>query len=52
MSAVPNYEGLTVDDFLRFAKKDAAILQYLPDEKDWLKIDKKWLCNVLYTLKT
>ena len=52
MSAVPSYEGLTVDDFLLFAKKDAAILKYLPDERDWLKIDKKWLCDIFYTLKT
>ena len=49
---MPSYEGLTTDDFLRFAKKDATLLEYLPDERDWLKIDKKWLCDVLYTLRT
>jgi len=25
-------------------------LKYLPDEKDWVHMDKPWLCNVLYTL--
>ena len=49
---MPKYEGLSIDDFLLFAKKHASTLQYLPDEKDWLKIDKQWLCDVLYTLKT
>ena len=52
MSAVPYYEGLTIDDFLHFAKKDANLLQYLPDERDWVKIDRQWLCDILYTLKT
>jgi hypothetical protein len=26
------------------------LLRYLPDERDWSHIDKKWLCDVLYTV--
>ena len=26
------------------------MLKYLPDTRDWVHIDKKWLCDVMYTL--
>ena len=26
------------------------MLQYLPDPRDWVHNDKKWVCDVLYTL--
>lgn len=50
VSAVPHIEGLTVEDFLNYAKDKPNLLRYLPDERDWLHIDRKWLCDVLYTL--
>ena len=25
------------------------MLKYLPDEKDWNHLDKKWICDVLFT---
>jgi hypothetical protein len=28
------------------------LLKYLPDESDWYHIDKKWLCDTLYTIDT
>ena len=24
--------------------------EYVPEDRDWLHVDKEWLCNVLYTL--
>ena len=27
-------------------------MKYLPDEKDWNHLDKKWVCDVLYTHDT
>ena len=50
MSSVPQIEGLTVEDFLKFAKTVPNALKYLPNEEDWLHIDKRWLCDVLYSL--
>ena len=50
MAAVPQIEGLTSEDFLNYAKERPPMLSYLPDEKDWLHLDKKWICDVLYTL--
>jgi hypothetical protein len=26
------------------------MLKYLPDSRDWVHIDKKWLCDVMYSL--
>ena len=37
-------------DFLQHAKDKPDLLKYLPEECDWLHIDRDWLCNVLYTL--
>ena len=50
MAAVPQIEGLTVVDFLEYAKQNPNMLRHLPDTRDWVHIDKHWVCDVLYTL--
>lgn len=50
IAAVPQIEGLSTIDFLDFARDKPQIIRYLPEEQDWNHIDKKWLCDVLYTL--
>ena len=50
MAAVPQIEGLTTQDFLDFARRSPPLLKYLPEEKDWVHMDKQWLYDVLYTL--
>ena len=50
VAAVPQIEGLTVADFLEYAKSHHEMLKFLPDPRDWVHIDKKWVCDVLYTL--
>ena len=50
MAAVHQIEGLTVADFLEYAKNKQGMLNFLPDPRDWVHIDKKWVCDVLYTL--
>jgi hypothetical protein len=27
-------------------------LRYFPDERDWVHLDRKWICDMLYTLDT
>ena len=49
VAAVPQIEGLTVDSFLKHAKNKPLLLKFIPDEKDWNNLDKKWVCDVLYT---
>lgn len=52
VSAVPQIEGLTTEDFLNYARRKPELLKLLPDERDWDHIDKKWVCDVLYTKDT
>lgn len=47
---MPQIEGLTVDDFLTYARGKAQIQKYLPDERGWNHVDKKWVCDMIYTL--
>lgn len=50
VAAVPQIEGLTVEDFTEYARGKQNILKYLPDEKEWHHLDKKWLCDIIYTV--
>ena len=50
VSSVPQIEGLTVHDVLSMARKSQTILKHLPDERDWVHMDRKWICDVVYTL--
>lgn len=52
VSAIPQIDGLTAEDFLTLARQKQNISKYLPDEKDWHHLDKKWLCDVVYTIDT
>lgn len=52
VAAVPQIEGLTIEDFLSYARKKPELLRYLPDERDWQHLDKRWVCDVLYTKDT
>ena len=49
-SAVPQIKGLTVIDFLEYAKVKSDFLKILPDSRDQVHMDKKWICNLMYTL--
>ena len=49
VAAVPQIEGLTVEDMLESSKGKAAVLRHLPDERDWDHMDRKWLADVLNT---
>ena len=37
---------------MEFAKTKEAIKVYLPDEKDWVHLDRQWLGDVMYTVDT
>ena len=50
VASVPQIDGLTVDDILQVFRASPNLLKYLPDERDWVNLDRKWLCDVLYTL--
>lgn len=50
VAVVPQYDGLAIEDFISHAKKKPEVLKHLPEESHWNHIDKKWLCDVIYTL--
>ena len=52
VAAVPQIEGLTAENFLNHTRKNPLILKYLPDESDWNNLDKKWMCDIIYTIDT
>ena len=39
-----------MQDFLNYARTRPALLKHLPDERDWVHMDKGWICDLLYTL--
>jgi hypothetical protein len=43
-------DGLQLSEILKYGggKYDS----YFPDTKDWVHVDRKWLCDVLFTLDT
>ena len=48
--AVPNYEGLTIDDFLLKARNYNVMNSYLPEERDIHCLPRCFIINVLYTM--
>ena len=47
--SVPQYEGLGIKQMLVEAQKYPVMEHYLPDERDWKKIPRQWLVNLIYT---
>jgi hypothetical protein len=35
---------------LAFAKPKQALMSHLPDERDWVHIDRKWVADIIFTL--
>jgi hypothetical protein len=49
---VPCIPGLTNADILEFALQSKPVQRHVPDLEDWVHVDRKWLCDMLYTLDT
>ncbi len=52
VSAVPYIPGLSNADLLQFAIQSKPVQRYVPELTDWVHLERKWLCDVLYTLDT
>ena len=50
VAAVPQIEGLTVEDMLEVAKTNNNTLRHLPDERDWDGLNRKWVADIIYTV--
>jgi hypothetical protein len=51
VAAVPQIEGLTVEDMLTLAKTSQNALRHIPDERDWDGLSRKWVADILYTVE-
>ena len=51
VAAVPQIEGLTVEDMLDLAKGSQRALSHIPDERDWEHMDRKWIADILFTVE-
>ncbi len=53
VSCIPFVEGLAIKDLLRWVEEheDYGIQDYLPAPKEWLRYDRQWICDILYTLR-
>jgi hypothetical protein len=51
VAAVPQIEGLTVEDMLDLAKTSQNALKHIPDERDWDGLNRKWLADILYSVE-
>ena len=47
---LPQYQSLTIESILAQGKKDAKVVQYLPEDRDMHKVPRQWLINVIYTI--
>ncbi len=50
IASVPQIEGLTVEDILQVFLASPNLLKHLPDKREWVNLDHKWLCDVLTIL--
>ena len=48
--SAPNYEGLTIEDFLETASKHQEIEPYLPEERDLHRLPRSFIINLMYTI--
>ena len=48
--AAPNYEGLTIENFLEEAAKYQEMEPYLPEERDLHRLPLNFIINLMYTI--
>jgi hypothetical protein len=44
-------DGLQVSELLKYIE-EVKLSRYFPDVKDWVHVDRKWLSDMLYSLKS
>jgi hypothetical protein len=52
VSCVPIIEGLTIEALLKYAAGVEKLKHFVPNLKDWVHVDRKWLCDIIYTIDT
>jgi hypothetical protein len=45
-------EGLQISELLKFIETIKGGQSFFPDIKYWMHVDRKWLCDMLYSLES
>ena len=48
--AIPQYQGLTINDIAVFTNRYGSVGAYLPDGKEIQKVPKQWIANVCHSV--
>jgi hypothetical protein len=41
---------LTIENFFKFAKEHPQVLEYFPDERDWDRLPRKYVADVIHSV--
>jgi hypothetical protein len=44
---VPFYKNLSIENMLDFAKAYAEVFNFLPEERDWHRLPRQWIIDIL-----
>ena len=47
---VPLYKGLSIEELLKKAEETPSVFNYFPDRRDFARLPRQWISNVLYTV--
>ena len=47
--AVPQYISLSTEQLLLYASQKPGMTDFLPDQKEWRRLPRQWVINLLYT---
>ena len=47
---VPQYKALSIEHILQRLKKHPQVFDYLPEEQDWGRLPRQFICNIANTI--
>ena len=45
------YSSLSIENILKFARNFPAIFDFFPEVRDFPKLPRSWICNMIFTLE-
>ena len=48
---MPQFEGLDLDSIKEYVYADEELRQFFPDERDFALLQKKWVCDICFSVK-
>ena len=51
MAVAPKIKGLNIEEMLELAKTSPNAIKYLPEERDWDELNRKWVADIFFTVE-